>query len=293
MKAAQLLVRPPRVRRPVTLWGAALLSAGLLGGVLWSQAPPQEGPVSPAGRLSGDFHALRALPDGRLLYGQQAGVSVSADGGRTWSAPDGAGDAMTLSISPRVPGVLVLAGHDVLKISRNSGGSWQEASFGNLASTDLHGFAVAPDMPNVWYANIAGLGLYRTEDGRNWKVMSPATAGAMTLTVGPGSTPRLYALTRMDGLIVSDDGRTWQRAEAAPQAAATGLDVHPVSGNVYLAGPGGVARSTDQGASWVKLGLPEGALLVTSDPQDEGQMYAVGESGVVYRSVDGGNAWSR
>jgi len=115
----------------------------------------------------------------------------------------------------------------------------------------------------------------------------------MTLAAGPGAFPRLYALTMHDGLIVSDNGTSWQRASDAPQAAMSGLDVHPVSGDVYLAGPAGVARSRDRGATWENLNLPEGARLVTSDPADEQNLYAAAESGRVYRSVDGGASWTR
>nr|WP_246581173.1 sialidase family protein [Deinococcus aestuarii] len=270
---------------------AALLStAPISAGLWWSTRGDATGAAE---RLGGDFHVLRALPDGRLLYGQHAGVSASLDGGRTWGPPGGGGDAMALAASPRAPGVLVMAGHDVLKVSRDGGQTWQDQGFGNLPGTDIHGFAVAPDTPNVWYANLAGRGLYRTENGADWSPVSPATAGAMTLAAGPGSPPRLYALTLEAGLMVSDDGATWQRAGAAPQAAGSGLDVHPVSGHVYVAGPAGVARSEDQGASWTNLNLPEGALLVTADPQDETRLYAAGESGTVHRSADGGRSWNR
>ena len=267
----------------------ALLTAAALGGALWWQT--QGTPAQAAGRLSGDFHALRVLPDGRLLYGEHAGVSVSEDGGRTWGAADGAGDAM--SLVPAMPGTLVMAGHDVLKVSRDGGQTWQETGFGNLPGTDIHGFVTLPSRPSVWYANIAGQGLYRAENGQDWRFVSPATAGAMALAAGPGEIPRLYALSMGEGLIVSDDGTTWRRAGAAPRAAGSGLDVHPVSGNVYLAGPAGVARSEDRGASWTNLGLPEGALLVTADPRDETRLYAAGESGAVYRSADGGKTWSQ
>ncbi|MHA0044120.1 hypothetical protein [Deinococcus sp. PEB2-63] len=44
--------------------------------------------------LSGDFHALQVLGSGTVLYGEHAGVRRSVDGGRTWAAPDGAGDAV-------------------------------------------------------------------------------------------------------------------------------------------------------------------------------------------------------
>lgn len=268
-----------------------LLTAGVLGGVLWWQA--QDRQTAPVGRLSGDFHALRMLPEGRLLYGQHAGIAVSPDEGRSWGPPNDAGDAIALATSPLTSDTLVMAGHDVLNVSQDGGETWQAQGFGNLPSTDIHGFAVAPSRQGVWYANIAGRGLYRTENAQDWQFVSPATANAMTLAVGPGSPPRLYALTMDAGLIVSDDGTTWQRAGEAPPASGSGLDVHPMSGHVYIAGPAGVARSDDQGATWTNLNLPEGALLVTSDPQEENKLYAVGESGLVYRSADGGRAWSK
>lgn len=200
---------------------------------------------------------------------------------------------MALTSSTRTPGTVVMAGHDVLKVSRDGGQTWQDQDFGNLPGTDIHGFAAFPDQPDVWYANLAGRGLYRTENGQDWRFVSPATAGAMALAAGPGEPPHLYALTMDAGLIVSDDGKTWQRAGDAPPAAGSGLHVHPVSGHVYIAGPAGVARSEDKGASWTNLNLPEGALLVTADPQDETKLYTAGESGAVYRSEDGGKTWSK
>lgn len=268
-----------------------LLGTALLGGAWWWQA--QGNSSGAATRLSGDFHALRVLPDGRLLYGQHAGVSVSADGGKTWGPLNGAGDAMALATSSGPAGALFMAGHDVFRTSLDGGETWRDVGLGNLPGSDIHGFAVAPQAPNVWYANVAGRGLYRTENGRDWRFVSPATAGAMTLAVGPGAAPRLYALTMDAGLIVSDDGATWRRASDAPQAAGSGLDVHPVSGDVYIAGPAGVARSKDKGATWDGLSLPEGALLVTADPRDENKLYAAGESGSVYRSTDGGISWDK
>ena len=272
-----------RPRRPSLLM-AGIGAAVLLGAVGWWQIHGR--PTTPS-LLSGDFHSLLLLPDGRLLYGQHGGVSVSADGGRSWSKSDGAGDAMALGSRS---GQLILAGHDVFKTSRDSGVSWQNLSFGNLPGTDIHGFVANQ---GAWYANIAGRGLYRSENHRDWQFVSAATAGAMTLAAGPGAFPRLYALSMQDGLIVSDNGTSWQRASDASQAAMSGLDVHPVSGDVYLAGPAGVARSRDRGATWEKLKLPEGALLVTSDPADERKLYVAADSGRMYRSLDGGASWTR
>ncbi|WP_412026469.1 exo-alpha-sialidase [Deinococcus yunweiensis] len=261
--------------------GLAALAAATLSWRL------QQQDANRVGRLGGDFHALRVLPGGRLLYGQHAGVSISTDGGRTWSAPDGAGDAMSLTTSPVSP-LVMMAGHGVLKSSRDSGASWQEVGFGSLASSDLHGFTVVPGAPDVWFASIAGLGLYRTRNARTWEVMAPDTADASALAAGPGAVPRLYALVG-GRLITSAGGTTWQPAGAAP--SATGLEVHPVSGDVYLAGPGGLSRSTDTGATWQQLGFPGGARLVAADPEDEQRLYAVDLDGLVFRSLDAGRSW--
>ncbi|GGS09181.1 hypothetical protein GCM10008960_39350 [Deinococcus sedimenti] len=166
--------------------------------------------------LSGDYHALRALGGGTLLYGQHAGVARSVDGGRTWSAPDGAGDAMALAVLPGR--AVILAGHDVLKVSRDGGVTWHDQGFGNLPSTDLHGFAVRPDRPDTWYANVAGRGLYRTADGVTWRAVSPGTRDAMAVAAAPGG--RLYALSMSQGLVTSPTGVDWQRVARAPQAVS-------------------------------------------------------------------------
>ena len=88
---------------------AALLTAALLGGTAWWLTQGNQSETT--ARLSGDFHALRVLPDGRLLYGQHAGVAVSADNGKSWGPSDGAGDAMALASSTRSPDTVVMAGH--------------------------------------------------------------------------------------------------------------------------------------------------------------------------------------
>lgn len=290
--------RQPRqgAARRLAVWATvALLGTGAVGGLVWWQA--RHTPAA-AQLLSGDFHALQVLSDGRLLYGQHAGTSLSVDGGRTWSAPDGAGDAMALAAAPDESQTVILAGHGVLRLSGDGGQTWQDMGFGNLPGTDLHGFALSPSDPSVRYASVAGKGLYHSENAQDWRFITAATAGAMQIAVGPagksGATPQLYALTMDAGLIVSGDGgSTWQQVSRAPQAAATGLYVHPDSGNIYLAGPAGVSRSEDGGADWTDLKLPEGARLAAAHPQSERQLFAVGESGAVYQSPDGGRTWSQ
>lgn len=78
-----------------------------VGGLTWWQTRNEPAAVQLPG---GDFHFLQVLSDGRRLYGQHAGTLLSVDVGRTWSEPDGAGDAMTLAAASEAPQTGVLAG---------------------------------------------------------------------------------------------------------------------------------------------------------------------------------------
>lgn len=180
---------------------------------------------------------------------------------------------------------LILAGHEVLQSSQDGGQSWTPLPLGTLPGGDLHGFAADPARPEVWYANVMGRGVYRTTDGQRWSFLSAETRDAWALAAGP--QPALYALDSK-GLLVSPDGVTWTRR---PSGDAQHLDVHPVTGAVYVAGPQGVTRSTDQGRTWKDLSFSGPARLVAVDPANDQRVYAVGLDGVVSHSGDGGTSW--
>ena len=244
------------------------------------------------GRLSGDLHALHFAPNGSIIYGQHGGFQVTTDGGKTWTAPSGTGDAMAISASPQQPEVVYQAGHDLFLKSTDGGETWQEPGFGNLPGTDVHGFAVAPESGQL-YANVAGQGTYRSADGGEiWNFVSSAPARAMALAAGPGTPPVLYAATMDQGIIHSNDGGiNWQQTAAVPGMSMSGLYVHPESGNVYATGQQGVYRSSDAGESWTALGPDEPMALVAADAKDENKLMAISQSGKVYRSDDGGASW--
>jgi photosystem II stability/assembly factor-like uncharacterized protein len=276
-----------RRSRPRLFVGIILL--GIAGLAAWWALGRGSGSL---GRVGGDLHALHIAADGRIIYGQHVGIQVSSDGGRTWSAPSGTGDAMAISAAATEPDTIYQAGHDLLLRSVDGGKSWQEPGFGNLPGTDIHGFAVAPD-GGALYANVAGRGLHVSWDaGKSWEFVTPATADAMTLTAGPGEPPVIYALSMSQGPIRSDDGgSTWQRIGGVARPSMSGLHVHPGSGNLYLTGAGGVFRSEDRGASWEALGPDSPMALVAADANDEQALVAIAQNGQVYRSDDGGGSW--
>lgn len=55
-----------------------------------------------------------------------------------------------------------------------------------------------------------------------------------------------------------------------------------------MAGPGGLWRSTDRGATWTRLGFQGGARLVATDPGNESSLCAMSEDSRLFHSIDRG-----
>jgi hypothetical protein len=283
------MVMTPSPPEPASSAGTDPMAGMDMGGNA-TQGANSAPPTGNLAVLEGDLHALMVAEDGRLFYGQHAGVQVSKDGGATWSAPSGGGDAMGMG---GAGDKLFLAGHDFFSVSRDGGASWRNPGFGNLPGTDIHGFAVAP---NGWlYANLAGRGLYRSTDGgAGWTAVTQATMSAMTLQATAGSPVTLYANAIDQGVIRSQDGgRTWQLLTSALEGRASSFTVDPQSGALLVAtGEGKLLRSDNNGDAWTALNAPEALALLAVSPKDSKLIYAVGGSNQVYRSSDGGQTWN-
>ena len=247
--------------------------------------------LMPLAKLGGDLHALLFTNDGRVMYGQHAGIQISSDGGKTWSTASGQGDAMGLGVAPK--NLIYLAGHDVFQKSFDGGKTWTNPGFGNLPGTDIHGFAVS--QANDWlYANIAGKGLYRSTDGgQAWQAVSTATGGAMALAVGSGTPPALFAAT-MEGLISSSDGgASWAALPNSSSLVGMALAVNQKTNTIYASSSTGVVRSDDTGETWTELGGPGEALaLIAIDPKNAAHLMTVSGTGQVYASQDAGQTWT-
>jgi photosystem II stability/assembly factor-like uncharacterized protein len=107
----------------------------------------------------------------------------------------------------------------------------------------------------------------------------------------------MYAATSYDGVFVSDDaGYTWTASNNGLRAderhvVAVAMDPRTPS-RAYLATRTGIYRTDNGGVRWVARALFQAKLLV-ADPSDASVLYAVSVRGVVSRSVDGGDTWSR
>jgi len=280
-------VRPPRGGMPgvVQLWGSALSSPGA-GIVSFEQCNPCSSTQRFAEWMAttadaGAHWALRPLPfylfapqfsGARDVWGDGQdrgtivnGVWVSHDAGRTWAR-------VALPEPSNEPGDVSAAGGEV----------WAAAArcAATCATTVLHGSAAGSTLTAT-----AGQPAAHAMDAQ----VIAAGAGSAYLATAIGHSTRRY--------VTHDDGRTWQvtsnpcRADIADTAlAADG----PTSLWEQCTGGRGrfvIERSTDNGHHWTEYPMSFGGLQ-QQEPTGGGSAWALSDTGIVIRTVDGGATWT-
>lgn len=79
-----------------------------------------------------------------------------------------------------------------------------------------------------------------------------------------------------------------------PSQKVNAIAIDPITPeNVYLAGPGGLFRSTDGGLTWEAMGvqLSSEPLALTLDPRNPKTVFVLLSDGTLLRSEDGGTTW--
>jgi photosystem II stability/assembly factor-like uncharacterized protein len=284
--------------KPVPKWfyplGAVLLLALLAGAAFMlgrdKARSGGEGPAASSGLpATPDYHSLLVAPSDpkHLLLGTHAGLYESTNGGRDWErvALEGQ-DAMNLARSEDE--TVWTAGHNVFAKSSDGGINWTDVRPDGLPSLDIHGFAVDPRDRTLWAA-VAGEGLYRTDGGVSFELVSKDVGGAVTaLAVTPAG--RLLAGDMGQGLLTSENGgKDWR---IVAQTQIMGLAINPDDPDLVVATGPGILISTDGGGSWkTTLELADGAGPVAWAPSDPKIAYAVGFDRTLYRTSDAGLSW--
>lgn len=253
-------------------------------------------PATIATLSTSDFHSLAFDPrDADIVYfGHHQGVLKSVDGGVTWASVLRQGDAMSLVA---VDNALIMAGHEVFMRSDSAGSVWKFVGT-NLPDEDIHGFAVSPSNPKVFFAFIVSYGLWRSEDaGTTWTLVSKELPDSvLALAIVPGTPETLYAGTMDKSLLKSvDGGKTWTPAPGYGAKMAMALAQDPSDPRVVLAATeSGLVRSNPAGNSWQGVGLNSKDLMaVAISPANPARILVVDAQGRVYRSDDNGATWQR
>lgn len=290
--------------------GVALLTIG--GGTLMlragSVAPSQAAPQLDVLHT----HAALLVPStGVALVGHHGGLLRSADSGESWQPVAGVeGDVLALAGAPVAETPLFLATSTGVMSSRDAGLTWETLPLPR-PDARVTALAVGEGDPAPLYANVAGAGLFRTTDSRNWELVGgglPETVAALAWR--PGSFSALYAAAPGDGILASGDGgQTWGSASgvlngALPTLAVRSLAVDPNSGDQFTMADGtilagvmyagtdlGLFKSVDGGSSWTAMPLREPLSAVAARSSPDPLILAVDSRGRVWRSLDRGASW--
>ena len=238
---------------------------------------------------------MRVARDERLRDRTGAGLPTAEvnaagidPGSWTWLGPGNVGGRIrSLLIYPTNPNRMWVGSvSGGIWQSTNAGASWSPVNdfLANLAVTTM---VLNPNLPSIMYAgtgegflnsdSIRGAGIFKSVDGgATWnQLLSTNPAAAAPPGCGLGSAPCPAFWRYVNRLAISEDGNTI--------LAATTDGNNPPS-------TGGVARSTDGGASWIqRTNVP----AFDVDFLGPGNMKAVaGELGSARYSLDGGVTWT-
>jgi len=228
------------------------------------------------------------------IYGK--GVFGSDDGGLTWQ-PRNQGlttsdEVLGLGADPAITNTLYAHTAGGLFKSRDGGLSWQANNTG-LTPANLRALAISPADPQRLYLGASDGTIFASADGGElWQRRSQVAAGELlnALVVEPRRPTTVMAGTN-NGLYLSRDGGiTWQ--QQINQATLT-FALDPTSHRVYAATwPGGLRVSSDEGNTWLRLGLPnQQTTALLTDPERSDTLYAATPENGVQVSNDGGRTW--
>ena len=246
-----------------------------------------------------------------------AGLLKSSDGGATWRQITGP----VSSIDPRTP-VFLNASFHALVVDPSVPSTLYAATEETATSSAVGSTQAVPlGERGIWKSTDAGL---------TWRNVNPVGSipdkSGTDVLVDPRQPSRVVAALREEGLYRSASGGepgTWEKLTGGLPTSgffriklAVGPPLPPSANSTFftaftspptLTAFGelmGIYRSTDNGASWVKLGGPpdQGQQLIynlalAADPVDANILYfgtsinSVGTANIVWRSRDGGTSW--
>ena len=300
--------------------------AGTVGQSIWRS---RDGGLTFARASAGvhsecDVRALLVHPeDPRLLHlGTETGLFVSRDGADSWeraSSPLDGLQVWSLAHDPRNSQVLIAGTCPAGLYRSGDGGRTWEPLYAQMPDRCVNGAPLAPRVTCVLFdprdgAIFAGVeiaGVRRSWDGgRTWDVLGEGLSSQDVHGLAPVWNGRrsLIATTNNDVNRSEDDGENWTPLnvrDAFPwpytrACAVSAEDPHTVwvgAGNGPPGSQGGLFRTRDRGATWERLGLPQvtnsTVWSIAFNPADPKRVYVSSVSGQLYRTLDGGDSWTK
>lgn len=230
--------------------------------------------------------------DGMLIAGtQKNGIIRSSDEGATWSASNnGFNDDLDVRRLLKLDSTsLVALMSDGLYLSRDAGEGWTPLAW--TASYSSPNVFLSINDSILLVGNNGG-GIERIELGTERLEETNEGLHAQEITsIMPLTKARIVAGTIAGGIYVStDDGASWNRSSAPPQARQSSRLARLSSGTLLSSSSSCLLRSTDNGASWSKSVLPEDILSEIEISPEDRAIVATQNHGY-FTSSDDGTTW--
>jgi photosystem II stability/assembly factor-like uncharacterized protein len=265
-----LVVHPARPLE-VLVAGGRGIARSVDGGVHWTLIT-EDALGDPLGSVN---QLARAPSDPRRAYASVASEAkffASMDGGRSWRPKPPLPlrcEPTTLAVHPSDPDVVYLGCRGELLLSRDGGGSWSVVAADLPLGLDHSGAKAAlvidPDRPEVLYAGTWDAGVLKSHDGGGTWVQASTGIDlphVEKLAFDPRDPLTFYTATYYALERTTDGGRSWEQRFVWPP------EMRPYP------------------SDWSSSGI------LALDPTDPDVLYLVA-GGALYRSPDGGSAWSR
>jgi photosystem II stability/assembly factor-like uncharacterized protein len=241
-----------------------------------------------------DLYSVAFTPDGSRGWavGDWGVIYRTDDGGNTWSeqkGPPGLNTALLKIAVVDAQRFCAVGEHGVLLCTSDGGANWNLQKFRDLVFFDL----TYTDPNNVWAVGEFATLLHSANGGKSWQVLNGGELGkgdplfSITFDGRQGLAVGLIGTS----LQSSDGGATWQ-AHELPIAHRSLYTLSPVpsqAGEFYAAGDeGSAALITNGEVTPVQSGV---ATAIAASAFSPHFAIAVGLSGTLLRSNDGGRHW--
>lgn len=248
--------------------------------------------VSGLGDICGFVHAdLTVTPAAGMMANPICGNGTGLDYAK--SLPSKMVRVGTASHGERVYGA----------VSTNGGASWTPFAHQAGSSAGEGTVGISADGANIVWAPIDVAPVYSTDNGASWNATGLPPGTRWQILSDAYASQLFYAYNPATGNFYTsaDKGVSWNRSASSLPQDGKAATVFGTQGDIWLATPSGLYRSTSSGWSWSTV-LPgvTAAVSVGFGKAASGASYpAIYLSGTIdglnalYRSTDAGSSWIR